>query len=155
MKKLLTICALLLLSGCTDDSLHVDLQNELNARPTVSLTLEDGTEIAGFPWSYCTDVVCFDKEPIDFSALTYTPYINGTDLNFTVTFNDTINTLGVRTYDKAGEVTHRELPYTVIDDHTFLFEEPFPDDESEIALHIKVDFVNEGLAHYYFPLKLE
>lgn len=155
MKKLFTILALLLLNGCTDDTLHVDLQNELNARPTVSLTSADGVEIAGFPWSYCTDVVCFDKEPIDFAALSYTPFINGTKLTFTVTFTDSINSLGVKTYDKAGEVTHRELPYTAIDDHTFLFEEPFPDDESEIALNIKVDFVNEGLAHYYFPLKLE
>lgn len=155
MKKLFTICALLLLSSCTDDTLHVDLQGELNTRPIVSLTLEDGTEIAGFPWSYCTDVVCFDKEPIDFAALNYAPFNNGSKLTFTVTFSDAVNMLGVRTYDKTGEVTHRELPYTVIDDHTFLFEEPFPEDESEVALNIKVDFVNEGLAHYYFPLKLE
>ncbi|MFA4815112.1 MAG: hypothetical protein WC924_00585 [Candidatus Gracilibacteria bacterium] len=155
MKKLLTILLLLLMNGCADDSLHVDLQNELNVRPTVSLTLEDGTQIAGFPWSYCTDIVCFDKEPIDFSALTYTPYINGTDLTFTVTFTDEISSLSIKTYNKNGEATHRELPYTVIDDHTFLFEEPFPTDETEIALNIKVDFVNEGLAHYYFPLKLE
>lgn len=155
MKKLLTIFLLLLLSSCTDDSLHVDLQNELNIRPTVSLTSEDGSEVAGFPWNYCTDIVCFDKEPIDFSALSYTPFTNGTPLTFTVTFTDEINALGVKTYNKAGEVTHRELPYTTTDNHTFIFEGPFPTDESEIALNIKVDFVNEGMAHYFFPLKLE
>ena len=154
MKKFFTLAALLLLSSC-DDSLHVDLESELNVRPTVSLTSEDGTELAGFPWSFCTDTVCFDKEPIDFASLDYTPYTNGTDLRFTVTFTDEINTLGIKTYNKAGEVTHRELPYTVIDDHTFLFEEPFPTDETEITLNIKVDFVTEGMSHYFFPLQLQ
>ena len=155
MKKLFVLTAFLLLNGCGDDSLHVDLENELNARPTVNLALEDGTQIEGFPWSFCTDTICFDKEPIDFSALTYTPYVNGSKLTFTVIFTDEINTLGTKTYNKAGEITHRELPYTAVDSHTFTFEEPFPNDEKEITLNISVDFVNEGKAQYFFPLQLQ
>ena len=157
IKKLLFILFSLTLisSACTNDTLHVDLDSELNVRPTVSLSTEDGSEIAGFSWSFCTDTVCFDKDPIDFSALTYTPYTNGSNLIFTVTFSDEINSLGIKTYNKAGEITHRELPYTIVDAHTFLFEEPFPTDEKEIALNISVDFVTEGKAHYFFPLHLQ
>lgn len=154
MKKLFVLASLLLLSAC-DDRVHVDLEGEMLIRPTVTLSTESGSKISGFPWNYCTDVVCINEEPIDFSALTFTPHVNGSPLTFSVIFTDEISSISVRTYNKEGEVTHRELPFTLLDDHTFLFEEPFPNAESEIALNIKVDFVNEGLAHYFFPIQLQ
>lgn len=70
-------------------------------------------------------------------------------------FFDPINTISLRTYNKAGDVTHREIPYTQIDEKTFLFEEALPSEESQITLHIKVDFVNEGLTNYYYPVELQ
>ncbi|MFA6024334.1 MAG: hypothetical protein WC777_03935 [Candidatus Gracilibacteria bacterium] len=160
MKKpliLFTLFALLLsFSACSkEEPLHVDMQSELRKRPTINLSLEDGTSIPGISGNYCTAIVCMNFPDPDFSTLSYTPYTNGTDLFFTVEFTDSINALGIKTLNTAGEVTHRELPYTMQDANTFVFEEPFPDDEKEIVLHILIDFVNEGRAHYYFPLQLQ
>ncbi len=156
MKKLFALTALLLLQGCGDDSVHIDMQSEIRDRPTVTMTTAEGSTIPGFDGPFCTDVVCFEKDDPDYSALTYTPYTNDDDLTFTVEWStDTISTISAKLIDKTGEVTHRELPYTIVNNHTFLFEEPFPTDESEFALYINVDFVVEGKAHYFFPLSLQ
>ncbi|MEK9159363.1 MAG: hypothetical protein AAB383_01395 [Patescibacteria group bacterium] len=155
MKKFLLLAALLTFAGC-DDSLHVDMQAELRDRPTVTLNTADGTGIPGFEGPFCTDVVCFEKPDPDYSALTYTPYTNGDELTLTVEWDtDSINTISAKMINKNGEITHRELPYTQVDEKTFLFEEIFPSDENAFALYINVDFVVEGKAQYFFPLQLQ
>ncbi len=156
MKKILAFLSLTILLSACGDRLHVDLEDELRNRPTVTLLEADGTEIKGFAGDFCTDTVCNNGEPIDFAALSYTPYTNGEDLTLSVDWEkDTISTVSFRTYDDAGDITHRELPFTQLDDHTFLIEEAFPNDKSDITLHVKVDFVVEGHANYYFPIHLQ
>lgn len=157
MKKLLLLSAFLFLSGCGDEPLHVDMEDELRNRPTVTLSTVEGTEILGYSASFCTDVVCFEAEDPDYSALTYTPYINGNDLTLNVDWakDSEISTLSVKMIDKNGEVTHRELPYTQVDTNTFVFDEAFPTDANEFTLFIKIDFVTEGNSQHFFPLQLQ
>jgi len=157
MKKLLLLSAFLFLSGCGDDALHVDMEDELRNRPTVTLTTEEGVEIPGYSASFCTDTVCFEAEDPDYSALTYTPYTNGDKLTLNVEWSkdSEISTLTVKMIDKNGEVTHRELPYTQVDANTFVFDEAFPTDAIDFTLFIKIDFVTEGNSQHFFPLQLQ
>lgn len=157
MKKLLLLTAFLLLSGCGDEPLHIDMEDELRNRPIVTLTTQEGTDIPGYSWSFCTDTVCFEAEVPDYAALTYTPIINGDDLTLDVAWakDSEISTLSVKTIDKNGEVTHRELPYTQVDSNTFVFDEAFPTDANQFSLFIKIDFVTEGSSQHFYPLQLQ
>lgn len=157
MKKLFVLAAFLLLSGCGDDSLHVDMEDELRNRPTVTLTTQEGVEIPGYSASFCTDTVCFEAEVPNYAALTYTPIMSGADLTLNVEWakDSEISTLSVKTIDKNGEVTHRELPYTQVDANTFVFDEAFPTDANEFTLFIKIDFVTEGSSQHFYPLQLQ
>lgn len=157
MKILTIIIALSLLSACAelDDRVHVDMQSETLNRPITSLTFENGVEISGFPGNYCTDVLCMEYGELDHSALTYTPFANGSTLTFKVDFFDEINAISLRTINNEGNVTHRELSYETIAPNIFLINEAFPDDESQITLHISVDFLVEGYANYYYPIELQ
>jgi hypothetical protein len=156
MKKFAFLFALTLLTACeTDTSTHIDMQKEFAKHPTAVLTLLDGTEIDGFEGDFCTSVMCFEGPPMDFAAFTYTPYINDTDLIFTVNSTEPINTISLSMLDETGEKVHRELPYTLQDNGSYLIEEPFPTDYSKFTLNVSVDFIVEGRANYLFPLQLQ
>lgn len=157
MKIFPLLIAICLLTACTqrDTSTHIDMQSETRNRPVVHLTQEDGTELPGFSGSYCTDVLCMDYAAPDYSALTYTPFVNGSPLTFSVDFEDEIHTISIRTINTSGKITHRELPFEQVDSKTFLVSEAFPDDETQVTLHFSVDFIVEGSANYYFPVELK
>lgn len=156
MKKVLGVfLTLALLTACEDDSLHVDLQGELNERASLTLTLEDGTEIEGFEHEYCTDLICFEKEPIDFSALTHTSIPRDATLLVNVDSSYTITSVGGSLFKTDGTEFYRDLNFTMVEEKVYSVDSLAEVEGSEVTLRVKVIFDGQGRTNFYFPLQLE
>lgn len=157
MKKLLAsfLGASILFASCSDDSKHVDLYGEFQDRAELSLSLEDGTEIKGFEGDYCTDVVCMEKGPIDFAALNYTSVSRDAKLLIHVDSLYEITSVGGSLFKKDGTEYYRDLSFVMVEEEVYAPDPVLDVEDSEITLHVKVIFNEQGRTNFYFPLRLE
>lgn len=156
MKQILACLSLVLaLSACTDAPV-IDLEEEFADRPTITLTTEDESSIPMLAGDFCSNAVCNTVPEINYETLNYVPFSNTTPLTLSIEWaGHEIEALDIRTYDSNGNVTHRNIDFTKLSENIFEIESPLPNDETNIALHVRVDFVEEGVSNYYFPLQLQ
>ena len=160
MKKLFLGSALVLillsLEACSkEDTLKVNLFEEFQNRPTVTLSLTNGTIIPGFEGNYCTDVVCMNSFEPDFSQLTYTSVPGEDTLFIKVETTYEISSISGSFYKKDGSEFYRDLSFIETEPYIYIPDPPREIEEIEVTLHVKVDFEDQGLTHYYFPIKFE
>ncbi len=156
MKRFLACSGLVLvLNGCAEGPV-VDLEQEFADRPSVSLISNDGTELTGIAGDFCTNAICNTVPEINFATLNYGPLENIAPLTLKIDWATAeIENLELRTYNSHGDIVHRHISYIENPKNTFEIEMPLETDVADIALHVRVDFVNEGVSNYYFPLHLE
>lgn len=160
MKKisLSIVLGLILISfaACSpkEEAKKVDLASEFQNRPYLLLTLEDGTVIEGFEGNYCTDVVCMEPMKPDFSQLNYTPVSREAELLITVETTYAIESVRGSLFKKDGTEFFRDLSFIEKSQNVYTLEGPLQTEESEVTLHVKVNFGEQGLTNYYFPLNL-
>ncbi len=150
---LLIACGVLLLASC-NNSKKVDLQSELQDRPGVVLTLENGTNIPGFEGNYCTASVCMENPDPDFSALTHTQVENGKPLIITIgNTSDEIESVSVELIKQNGDRFNRDHPIIQKEPYVYVIKEPFNTIETLVSIYVRVDLVNEGRTNFYFPVE--
>ena len=157
MKKIFAILILVsALSGCTNNNAkHVDIRNEMETRPGLVLELQDGTAIPGFEGNYCTDVLCMETPPPDFSALTYASIPQDSVFSLKVDTTYEIASISGSLFKKDGSEFSRNMEFIETATNAYALVEELNKDESEITLHVSVVFVDQGRTNYYFPIKLE
>lgn len=153
-KSLLGLAFFLLLSAC-DDSQKVNLFEEFQSRPTVELSLEDGTSIPGFEGNYCTDVLCMEKPDPNWAAFTHAPVANGETLLILIeNTSSKVESVSVELIKQNGDRFNRDHPVVQRSDTIFAVEEPFNTTENLVTLHVRVNLAGGGRSNFYFPLDL-
>ncbi len=155
MKRTLSLITLLSLLTACNTAPKVDMQAELAKQPDIQVSWEGQEEAPGVSGGFCSDVLCLDNGDPDWSAMTFTPFTNGTPITVHIATTLSIRELTLTLKDSTtGNTIQNNLPKTDEGNNTYLVSDAFKH-TGNLIFSVKVNFEEGGYGQTYFPLAVE